>query len=68
MKTYTHQEATEASIKYFDGDELAANVFVSKYALRDLEGNLYEAVPTDMHRRLAREFARIESKYPNQMS
>lgn len=68
MKTYTHQEATEASIKYFDGDELAANVFVSKYALRDLEGNLYEAVPTDMHRRLAREFARIESKYPNPMS
>lgn len=68
MKTYAHQEAYDASIEYFDGDDLAANVFVSKYALRDLEGNLYEKVPTAMHRRLAREFARIEAKYPNPMS
>jgi len=53
--------------EYFGGDELAADVF-GKYALRDLEGNRLEATPADTHRRLAREFARIESKYPNPLS
>lgn len=57
---YTYQESLEASIKYFDGDELAAKVFVDKYALRDNEDNLLELTPDDMHRRLAKEFARIE--------
>ena len=66
--TYSHDEANEASLKYFDGDELAARVWVSKYALKDSYGNLYEKTPADMHRRLAREIARIESNYKNPMS
>ena len=68
MKTYTYQEAFDASLKYFDGDELAARVWVSKYALKDSFGNIYELTPADMHRRIAREIARIESKYANPMS
>ena len=68
MKTYTYQEAYDASLKYFDGDELAARVWVSKYALKDSFGNIYELTPADMHRRIAREIARIESKYANPMS
>ncbi len=68
MKTYTYQEAYEASLKYFDGDELAARVWVSKYALKDSFGNIYELTPADMHHRIAREIARIESKYANPMS
>jgi len=56
------------AVEYFNGDELAANVFLSKYALRDESGNLLENSPRDMHHRLAREFARIEAKYPNPMS
>jgi ribonucleoside-diphosphate reductase alpha chain len=56
------------AVEYFNGDELAANVFLSKYALRDESGKLLENSPRDMHRRLAREFARIEAKYPNPMS
>lgn len=67
-KTYTYDEAYEASLKYFDGDELAARVWVSKYALKDSFGNIYEESPTDMHHRLASEIARIEAKYPNPMS
>lgn len=67
QKTYTHDEALKASIEYFAGDELAATVFITKYALRDDSGVLLELTPTDMHRRLAREFARIETKYPNPM-
>lgn len=67
-KTYTHEEAVEASRRYFDGDELAANVWVSKYALKDSQGNIYEKDPDDMHRRLAAEIARIENKYPNPLS
>ncbi|MDE6263637.1 MAG: hypothetical protein K2M11_00680, partial [Paramuribaculum sp.] len=63
--TYSHDEANEASLKYFDGDELAARVWVSKYALKDSYGNLYEKTPADMHRRLAREIARIEKNYPD---
>lgn len=66
--TYTYAEALEASLEYFSGDELAASVFVSKYALRDEEGNILEKTPTDMHLRLTREFARIESKYPNPLT
>ncbi len=67
-KTYTYDEAHEATLKYFDGDELAARVWVSKYALKDSFGNIYEQTPADMHRRLAREISRIEKKYPNPMS
>lgn len=67
-KTYTYEEANEASLKYFGGDELAARVWVTKYALKDSEGHLFERTPDDMHRRLAGEIARIESKYPNPMS
>ncbi len=67
-KTYTYQQAYEASLKYFDGDELAARVWSSKYALKDSFGNLYELTPDDMHWRIAREINRIEKKYPNPMS
>ena len=67
-KTYTYQQAYEASLKYFDGDELAARVWSSKYALKDSFGNLYELTPDDMHRRIAREIARIENKYPNPLT
>src|SRR5690606_34538427 len=66
--TYTQDEAFEASLKYFNGDDLAARVWVNKYALKDSYGNLYEKTPDDMHRRIASEIARIESKYPNPMS
>ena len=62
--TYTTDEAFEASLNYFGGDELAARVWVSKYALKDSYGNLYEKTPADMHRRLAGEIARIEKKLP----
>jgi ribonucleoside-diphosphate reductase alpha chain len=64
----THADAFEASLKYFNGDELATDVFVNKYALTDPNGNIEELTPEDMHHRLAREFARIESKYPNPMA
>lgn len=67
-KTYTYQQAYEASLKYFDGDELAARVWATKYALKDSFGNLFELTPDDMHWRIAREIARIENKYPNPMS
>jgi ribonucleoside-diphosphate reductase alpha chain len=66
--THTRDEAFSASLKYFNGDELAASVFVDKYALKDLSGKLLELTPSDMHRRLAKEFARVETKYPNPMS
>lgn len=68
MNTYTDKEALEASIDYFKGDELAASVWVGKYAMKDSFGNLYEKSPEQMHRRLAKEFARIESKYANPMN
>lgn len=67
-KEYTFDEAFEASLKYFGGDELAARVWVAKYALKDSDGCIFELTPDDMHRRLASELARIESKYPNPMS
>lgn len=66
--TYTYEEAYEATLKYFGGDELAARVWTSKYALKDSLGHLYELTPDDMHHRIAHEIARIESKYPNPMS
>ncbi|MDO5395493.1 MAG: adenosylcobalamin-dependent ribonucleoside-diphosphate reductase [Bacteroidales bacterium] len=67
-KTYTYDEAYAATLKYFDGDELAARVWVSKYALKDSLGHLFELTPDDMHHRLAAEISRIEAKYPNPMS
>ena len=66
--TYSYGEAYEATLRYFDGDELAARVWVSKYALKDSDGNIYEQTPADMHHRIAGEIARIEKKYPNPMS
>ena len=65
--TYTYNEAFEASKKYFEGDELAARVWATKYALKDSQGNYFELTPDDMHRRIAREIARIEKKYKNPM-
>lgn len=67
-KTYTYEDAYNASLKYFNGDELAARVWASKYALKDSYGNIYELTPDDMHHRLASELARIEAKYPNPLS
>ena len=65
---YTQKEAELASVEYFKGDELAARVWSTKYALKDSYGNLYEQTPDDMHHRLAGEIARIEQKYANPMS
>ena len=65
--TYTYDQAYQATLKYFDGDALAAQVWVSKYALKDSDGNIFELTPDDMHRRLAAEIARIEAKYPQGM-
>ncbi len=62
---YKYEEVFKSSLDYFDGDELAAGVFAGKYALCDKEGNFHELNPEDMHRRIASEFARVESKYPN---
>ena len=67
-KHYSYDEAYQSSLEYFAGDELAARVWVNKYALKDSFGNIYEKNPTDMHRRLAKEIARIENKYPNPLS
>ena len=67
-KIYTQKEAELASVEYFKGDELAARVWSTKYALKDSYGNLYEETPDDMHHRLAGEIARIEQKYANPMS
>ena len=64
LPVYTYAEALEASKVYFDGDELAAGVWVNKYALKDSFGRIYEKSPDEMHHRIASEFARIESKYP----
>lgn len=68
QKTYSQEEAYEASLKYFGGDELAARVWVNKYAMKDSFGNIYECSPEDMHWRIARELARVERKYPNPLS
>lgn len=66
-RTYTQDEAFEATLDYFKGDDLAARVWVNKYALKDSQGIIYERTPDDMHHRLAGEIARIEAKYPNPM-
>ena len=68
LKTYSYDEAYEASLKYFDGDELAARVWVNKYAMKDSFGNIFEKSPVDMHWRIANEIARIEKKYPNPLT
>lgn len=67
-QTYTYDEAYMASLDYFEGDELAARVWVNKYAMKDSFGNIYERSPQDMHLRIASEIARIENKYPNSIS
>ena len=64
-QTYTYDEAFEASLQYFKGDELAARVWVNKYAVKDSFGNIFEKSPEDMHWRIANEVARIEAKYQN---
>ncbi len=68
QKSFTFEEAMKASTRYFNGDELAANVWINKYALKDSAGNIYEQSPDDMHKRLASEIARIEKKYDNPLS
>ncbi len=67
-QTYKYEDAIKASRNYFKGDELAATVWINKYALKDSYGNLYELTPDDMHRRIAGEIARVEKKYPNPYS
>ncbi len=67
-KPLSYDEVLAAATEYFDGDTLAAGVWANKYALKDSDGNIYEKTPEEMHRRIAREIARIEKKYPNPMS
>jgi ribonucleoside-diphosphate reductase alpha chain len=67
-KIYSVEEVKEATIKYFNGDQLAADVWMNKYALKDSDGNIFELTPDDMHHRIASEIARIEKRYPNPMS
>ena len=67
-KIYSQEEAVKASLKYFKGDDLAARVWVNKYALKDSFGNIFEVSPDDMHHRLAKEIARIENRYPNPLT
>ncbi len=67
-KTYTQEEVLKASSQYFNNDDLAARVWLNKYALKDSEGNIYELTPNDMHKRIAKEIARIEQHYPNPLS
>lgn len=68
IKTYSQEEAYQSSLAYFKGDDLAAQVWINKYALKDSSGNIYELNPDDMHRRIAKEISRIEQKYPNPLS
>lgn len=67
-KTYSQDEAFEAALNYFKGDDLAARVWLNKYALKDSDGHIYELTPDDMHHRIAREIARVEAKYQNPKS
>ena len=62
MEKITNQQAYEETLHYFKGDDLAARVWVTKYALKDSDGNIYEKTPDDMHHRIASEIARIEKK------
>jgi ribonucleoside-diphosphate reductase alpha chain len=68
LKTYSFEEAYQATLAYFGGDELAARVWVNKYAMKDSYGNIFEKTPVDMHWRIANEIARIEKKYANPLS
>ena len=68
MEKVTNNFAYEETLKYFKGDDLAARVWVTKYALKDSDGNIYEKTPDDMHHRIASEIARVEKKYPNPLS
>ena len=65
---FTLEDVKRQSLEYFNGDELAAHIWINKYALKDAEGNIYENSPVAMHHRLARELSRIENKYPNPIS
>ena len=67
-QTYSFDEAFQASLAYFSGDELAARVWVNKYAMKDSFGNIYEKSPEQMHWRIANEIARIENKYKNPLT
>lgn len=67
MKTFSQEDAFKETLKYFNGDDLAARVWVNKYALKDSYGNIYEQTPDDMHLRLAKEIARVEKQYENPM-
>jgi len=66
--THSEEDVIKASTEYFKGDTMAATVWMNKYALKDINGNIYELTPDDMHKRLAKEFARIEKKYKNPLS
>jgi len=68
LKTYSQDESFNASLEYFNQDDLAARVWINKYALKDSQGNIYELTPNDMHRRIAKELARVETKYANPLS
>ncbi|KAA6312980.1 ribonucleoside-diphosphate reductase alpha chain, partial [termite gut metagenome] len=68
VQTYSYEESFEATLQYFQGDELAAKVWVNKYAVKDSFGTIYEKSPEDMHWRIANEVARVDAKYPNPMS
>ncbi|NOY51706.1 MAG: adenosylcobalamin-dependent ribonucleoside-diphosphate reductase [Chlorobi bacterium] len=68
IKKFTHEQAIKSSVDYFNGDTLAANVWINKYALKDSQGNLYEKNPDEMHHRIAREISRIENKYKSPLS
>ena len=68
LQIFSRDEVFKACLEYFEGDELAAQVWINKYALKDSNGNIYEKTPDDMHKRIAKEFARIESKYDNPIS
>ena len=67
-QSFTDQEAFNAALEYFKGDDLAARVWLNKYALKDSQGNIFEKTPNDMHMRIAKEIARIEERYPNSLS
>lgn len=67
-KTYTHQEVFESSLKYFEGDELAASTWINKYAIKDTAGNYFELSPENMHKRMADKFGGIEEKYGNDLT
>ena len=68
LTRYDYDKVLSDATDYFEGDSLAASVWVNKYALKDSDGNLYERTPDDMHRRIAREIHRIEQKYPDPLN